>query len=322
MCPTLVVTHTDKNYTQYHMSVFKPNTFRLSDVNKIHTLVEHKTAFNLNNCQLNVYETHQKAHDFKLAFEGITFTSMLRGKKVMHVPEHEDFDYLPGETVIVPSGTEIKIDFPDAGRISPAQCTALVLDDAYFQKQIDYINEQTQTAGIESQLKVDLKNILIRNSEELTGIINRLYKTLSSDDLLKDAQADLLMKELILSIIRSQNLNTLQYNGRYESTPFKAILNYIRSNITSTMEIAELCKIACMSKSSFYRAFTNEFGISPNQLIIRERLRISKTMMLLDDVNVKDVCYAVGFADPNYFIRLFKKHEGLTPGQFIKQNEH
>jgi len=76
-----------------------------------------------------------------------------------------------------------------------------------------------------------------------------------------------------------------------------------------------------MSKSSFYRAFTNEFGISPNQLIIRERLRMSKAMMLLEGTNVKDVCYAVGFADPNYFIRLFKKHEGITPGQFIKQHE-
>jgi AraC-like DNA-binding protein len=303
------------------MSDIKPQPFRLTEFDKMHTLVEHKTAYSLNNCQLNVYETHQKASDFKLAFAGITFTSMLRGKKVMRVPDHDEFDYLPGETLIVPSGTEVKIDFPDAGRVSPAQCTALVLEDGYFQKQIDYINEQSFIATNGAALKVDLKHILIRNTEELTTVINRLYRTLSSDDILKDAQADVLLKELILSIIRSQNLSALQHNGRYEGSPFKAILNYIRGNITSTLEIAELCRMACMSKSSFYRAFTHEFGISPNQLIIRERLRMSKAMMLLDNSNVKDVCYAVGFADPNYFIRLFKKHEGMTPGQFIKKNE-
>ncbi|HEY8403540.1 MAG TPA: AraC family transcriptional regulator [Flavobacteriales bacterium] len=303
------------------MSDIQPQPFRLTDIDKMRTLVEHKTSYSLNNCQLNVYETHQKASDFRLAFEGITITSMLRGKKVMRIPHHEEFDYLPGETVIVPSGTELNIDFPEAARMSPTQCTALVLENEYFQKQIDYINEQSAAATNGTVLKVDLKHLLIRNAEELTTIIHRVYRTLSSDDVLKDAQADVLMKELILSLIRSQNLSALQHNGHYEGSPFKAILNYIRSNITSTLEIAELCKVAYMSKSSFYRAFTNEFGISPNQLIIRERLRMSKAMMLLEGTNVKDVCYAVGFADPNYFIRLFKKHEGITPGQFIKQHE-
>lgn len=303
------------------MATYKPIPFKLSREEKLHTLVEHKTAYSLDNCQLNVYETHQKAKDFKFNFEGITFTSMLRGKKIMHIPDYEDFDYFPGETVIVPSGMPVSIDFPNAKRITPTQCTALVLDDSYFQKQIDYVNEQMHSTGIETQFKVDLKNILVRNSEELTGVFNRLHKTISSDDVLKDAQTDLLLKELILSIIRTQNLNALEHAEKYEGSPFKTVLSYIRSNITSTILIAELCQIACMSKSTFYRAFTSEFGISPNQLIIRERLRIGKSMMMiLDDVNVKDVCYATGFSDPNYFIRLFKKHEGVTPGEFIKQN--
>ncbi|TNE74134.1 AraC family transcriptional regulator [bacterium] len=303
------------------MSVYKLQPFQLSEEGKLSTLVEHKTSYNLDNCMLNVYETHEKALDFKLAFEGITITSMLRGRKVMHVPEHDDFDYLPGETVIVPSGVEVSIDFPDAQFASPTQCSALVLEDGYFQKQLDYINGQLLTSGEKKEIKVDLKNIQIKNSEELMNTSNKLCKILSSDDVLKDAKADVIMKELILGIIRTQNLNALEFNGRYEGTAFKAILNYIRKNISNNIDISELCRLACMSKSGFYRAFTSEFGISPNQLIIRERLRIGKTMMSQGDVSVKDVCYSLGFSDPNYFIRLFKKHEGLTPGQYLKQQE-
>jgi len=33
-------------------------------------------------------------------------------------------------------------------------------------------------------------------------------------------------------------------------------------------------------------------------------------------VAVKEVCYASGFSDPNYFTRMFKKIEGRTPGEF------
>lgn len=297
------------------MSMFKPTPFRLTPAEKLQTLVEHKTSFNLNHCQLNIYETHERVSDFKLDFQGVAITAMLRGRKVMHVPKHEDFNYLPGETVIVPAGTRIAIDFPDAERTTPTQCTAIELDYGYFQRQIDYINEQLQSDNI---ISVDYRKILIRNSEQLTSTLNRLHKIMSSDDIFKDAQADLIMKELILSLVRAQNLHALHHNGRYESSPFKMILEYIRSNIASNIEVNDLCKVACMSKSAFYRAFTQEFGVSPNQLILQERLRISKAMMVLDNISVKDTCYAVGFDDPNYFIRLFKKHEGITPGQFIK----
>ena len=43
--------------------------------------------------------------------------------------------------------------------------------------------------------------------------------------------------------------------------------------------------------------------------------------MLLSDPkqSVGDVCVAVGFEDQSYFIKVFRKYTGVTPGKFRKQ---
>jgi len=72
-----------------------------------------------------------------------------------------------------------------------------------------------------------------------------------------------------------------------------------------------------MSKSTFYRAFVDQLGVSTYQLIINERLKIAKNLLLEERLSIKETAYASGFSSPNYFIRLFKKHEGITPKQFV-----
>jgi AraC-like DNA-binding protein len=67
-----------------------------------------------------------------------------------------------------------------------------------------------------------------------------------------------------------------------------------------------------------YRLFKTELGISPMEFIIMERIKLAK-LYLSDKHNfVKNVSYEVGFDDTNYFIRIFKHYEGVTPKNINK----
>ena len=53
----------------------------LHEEHSLFTLVENRTAYTLDKCELNVFETHRQAANVNLAFNDWVLTSMLRGKK-------------------------------------------------------------------------------------------------------------------------------------------------------------------------------------------------------------------------------------------------
>ena len=84
------------------------------------------------------------------------------------------------------------------------------------------------------------------------------------------------------------------------------------------LDIKKLCEVSFLSKSNLYRFFTNRFGISPKQYIIK--LRMNKALRLLVDgnISVKEISLSCGFSDDKYFSRIFKSIYGYPPSQLRK----
>ncbi|MFT6147715.1 MAG: AraC-like DNA-binding protein [Saprospiraceae bacterium] len=286
---------------------------------QITELVEQRRSFNLNICELNIYETRKEVIDFPLSFNGFTITSMLRGIKQVRFPDLINREYVPGNTIITPSYSKLNIDFPKASFDNPTQCTALTLDNSFVKKQIYEFNEILNEGAFIKSWRILDNPILLSNNEDLVGIHKKILRIAASTDPFKKIHIQLLLKELVLCVLKMQNVNFLKKDAQFNSnnTPFAAIINFIRQNIHDEIQINDLLKISSMSKSSFYRAFVDELGTSPYQLIIDERLKVAKNLLLEERLSVKETAYATGFSSANYFIRLFKKHEGLTPKQFV-----
>lgn len=303
------------------------NIFPTTSPDKLKSEVEQKTCFSLDRCELNIFETHKQVNNVHLQFDGFTITSMLRGKKVLHendiqVQKH----YLPGETYLIDNMTEMIIDFPDADMSNPTQCTALVIENSYLENQINYINEMfPRDREMGQSWQMNLNKLWLQNDENIALLSNKIIKLFTSNDPLKEILIDIKLKELVLSIMRLHNYSQVQEAETPKSNErFKAVLDFIRRNITNEIQTSELSKIACMSKSVFYRTFLNEFGVPPNQLILNEKIKYAKALLTNENILIKEVCYALGFSDPNYFSRAFKKVEGISPVAYLTsvKNQH
>ncbi len=293
----------------------------LTQEKSLKTLVENRTIFSLENCELNIFETYQKSDLVPLKFNDLVVTSMLRGKKVMHLFDEPHFEYLPGETVIVPSNVEMKIDFPEATKNNPTQCIALAIDNKVITDTLEFLNEKYPKEGKNNLWKLDYENYFFYNNVDLASTINKLIKECMGTSITKDALADLTLQELIVRIIQTQTVKRFDTSQTLAiDSPITASIEYIKNNIQNSIQLKDLSDKACMSTTSFYRSFKKELGMSPIEFILNEKIKFAKKLLSNPNIQINEVSYASGFEDCNYFIRLFKKYEGVTPKQYQLMN--
>lgn len=296
------------------------NQVKLSASETLQTLVENRTSYTLERCELNVFETYTESYKVPLTFNDFVITSMLRGKKVMHLFDKKGFDYFPGQTVIVPPAVTMEIDFPEATSLNPTQCIALAIDQEQIQKTIAYLNEFFPKDGSNEKWLLNYDEYHFYNNEEIAYLINKVIRICSERTKEKDVLADLTLKELLVRIMQTQNLKTISDDGyNLNQNPLAFVLNYIKSNLNEKISINSLSDKACMSKATFYRLFKRELGISPNDFILTEKINKAKLLLAQPGAKVASISYELGFSDANYFIRAFKKNVGITPGAYQLQ---
>jgi AraC-like DNA-binding protein len=281
----------------------------------LQTLVENRRVFNLNNCELNIYESYQQAYQVPLTFNDFVITSMIRGKKVMHLEGKPSFDYLPGETVIVPANETMAIDFPEAEVENPTQCIALAVDANYIYHTLEYLNNFYNAEDEQHNWVLQFNKYHFENDTEVSALINKLIRICSSGSTDKNIFADLNLKELLIRLLQSQHLQQIaqEISAAGNQSRHHFVLSYIQEHLTEKIAVDALSRQAYLSRTLFFKWFREQFGLTPLEYINRERVNRAKKMLADGKLSVNRVSAECGFTDANYFIRTFKKMEGITP---------
>lgn len=289
----------------------------LTPYSNLLTDVENRSVYSLSQCELNVFETYRPAKQVGLSFQNVVIASMVKGKKVMHIPGLPQFDYYPGETVLAPAGTHMEIDFPEAEKENPTQCIALTLDSSCIGQALNYLNEYFPKENESSGWNLNYHQFHFKNSIALAEVINKLVIICKESTVRKDILADLMLKELIVRLVQTQSLENISATQMQTNQhPFNYVVQYIREHLNDKLNVSVLSRKACMSRPNFFRIFKREYGISPAQFIIKERLHRAKELLAQTNFPVGQVSMESGFEDVNHFIRIFKRGEGITPKSY------
>lgn len=296
------------NNTLIHTLPFTPRK-------EISTLIENRRVFSLGDLELNVFETYQPASLVPLRFDDLVFINMIQGKKVMYLNNINSFDYLPGQTIVLPAYTHMEIDFPEATMVLPTQCTALTVSQDKVKAVMNYLNEFYPLEANRQGWSIIPDFFHLFNTPDIAALVNKLFAYITSGNPMKDVFVDLTFKELFVKIIQSQSLLSLE-TGSCINSVLVHLKDFIKMNITEKLNLDTLQKVSNMSKASLTRMFNRELGVSPMEYIIRLRLDKAKQLLSITK-SVKESCFASGFNDVNYFVRLFKSREGMTPGNYL-----
>ena len=291
----------------------------LTDPRRLQTLVESRRVFNLEHCELNIYESYQQAYRVPLTFPDFVITSMIRGKKVMHLFDDPAFDYLPGETVIAPAAQTMVIDFPEAEALNPTQCIALTVDASYIRDTVHYLDDYySGEKGEDTRWSLRFNQYHFDNEAEVSSLINKLIRVCSSGEKAKNIYADLNLKELLIRLLQSQHLFQVRNEADQHAnqTRLHYVLHYIHEHLTERIPVDTLSRKAYLSRNMFFKWFKEQFGLTPLEYVNRERIRLAKQLLAEGRGSISDVSFQCGFSDVNYFVRIFRKLEGVTPGAY------
>jgi two-component system response regulator YesN len=102
---------------------------------------------------------------------------------------------------------------------------------------------------------------------------------------------------------------------------FEDVKDFIKENITSELEQEKVAGNFGLSVYYFSRTFKEVTGTNFSDYINKCRIDIAKDLLSNGEMNVKEICFKVGYNDPNYFSKVFKKYEGISPINFKVTNE-
>lgn len=302
----------------------RPYQIPVKNEQSLFTLVENRTAYTYDSCELNVFETHQQAKDVKLVFNDFVFTSMLRGKKVMHLENKESFDYLPGESVIVGPNEVMHIDFPEAKKEQPTQCIALAISQQLIDFTLDMLNEKHPKILEEEQWKIDPSFHHIINNQELINTVDRIINiSRTGDSATKDLYIDLAMKEMIIRLMQTQARHVFTSSTKALAThhPLAYAIHIIQNKINEKINFDRLANAACMSRATFFKKFKETLGYTPGQFVLLERIKLAKKLLKQPNCSISEACFNSGFENLSHFTSTFKKEEGVSPSAFKKNNQ-
>lgn len=100
---------------------------------------------------------------------------------------------------------------------------------------------------------------------------------------------------------------------------FKAVEQYIIDNIKEEIDLEKTAAKFNLSSYYFSRTFKEVLGYNYSDYVNIVRINKAKEFLLNKSKSIKEVCFLVGYSDPNYFSKVFKKYEGISPTEF-KQN--
>jgi len=74
--------------------------------------------------------------------------------------------------------------------------------------------------------------------------------------------------------------------------------------------------VAGKSPEHVSRVARRELGLSPSQIVNRERLAHAERQLQMTSKSILEICYECGYSSPSYFYQRFHQSYGLSPGQY------
>lgn len=148
-------------------------------------------------------------------------------------------------------------------------------------------------------------------------IYSRIIRELQLQRVNYEEMLEILLKHIFVTVNRyiregSKNENDVINN-------MERAARYFNQNYNKDISIESYAEKNLMSVNWFIHSFKNIMKVTPKQYILSLRISAAKGYLESTDKNITEIAEAVGYDNPLYFSRVFRKHTGVSPSEYRKK---
>jgi len=120
------------------------------------------------------------------------------------------------------------------------------------------------------------------------------------------------------SLIEAENL----YLKKQLPSVLNRAMYYVQGNYEKPLQLSDVADFCRISTGYLSRLFSEHIGLSFIDYLTSIRMKVAEELLIENRHSIKEVAYYVGYHDPNYFSRIFRKQKGITPTSYLQEHSY
>lgn len=120
-----------------------------------------------------------------------------------------------------------------------------------------------------------------------------------------------------------KNSNTQDVQAKYspmedtvKSAAVSEIMQYLSANIGEKVTLEDIMKKFSINRNRLNELFVQETSMTCLNYLVKMRVNLAQILLAETELQIAEIADRVGYGDPNYFIKVFKKNTGVTPSRY------
>ena len=253
--------------------------------------------------------------------EGMDIGMCSCGKRIQtknhkYGPDKQDY-YLfvlvnRGEATLHYKGGEAKLRAHDLLVMCPGETLSYVAETPWSIQWVglygQIVERYLKALGIDGEHPL----LSLERYHEVEEVLEALY-------LVSDAKTEYAEARQLELIFRFFSLLLFKSSAPVRYDIAEGVRKIIDYNFERELTVESLADTMHIASAYLTRKFKESFGIAPKAYLIEKRISFAKRLLVETDATVQEVASSVGYSDPLYFSRIFKKREGVSPLEFRKR---
>lgn len=150
-----------------------------------------------------------------------------------------------------------------------------------------------------------------------SGLMSQIYSAAGADDYIRDMWLNEKLNTL-LALLMAESWQPLSRKNqrRPARRDVAPVREYLEEHCAEKITLESVAEHFFLNKHYLARLFKEQYGVSVNSYLTQVRITRAKQMLRFTDKAVSVIAAECGLEDANYFSRVFKKVEGVTPKQY------